>query len=110
MKELSEYITEYVSSGRRKRNASPIISDLKIGDMVRIRSYKDIMDMVTIRNGEMRLYYDKGSYLYIADKMLEMCGDKCKIIDISMHAVRLYDEKFPSMNFWWPSELLLEEL
>jgi hypothetical protein len=109
MKELSEYITEYVSSGRgRKISVSPKISDLKIGDMVRIKSKEDILDMVTIHDDEMRYYYDNGSYLYIADKMLEMCGDVCKVVSTSLSAVKLYDKKFPSMQCWWPLELLEE--
>lgn len=106
---LKDYITEYVSSGRRKRNVSPKLSDLNIGDMVRIKSKKDILDMINFAaNGEMRYYYDSGGYLYIANEMLEMCGDECKIIDKTFSAVRLYDKKFPKMKCFWAPELLEE--
>jgi hypothetical protein len=90
---LEQYITEAISTGKHTKKYDEEFYDLKVGDRVRVKSKKEILDIPGVEETKYGDYmikdYTRPSGMkrdfYINPRMFDYCGKEFTVGDIDEH-------------------------
>ena len=105
--ELKDYISEAISSKSHNYDIDP--GELKVGDKVRVKSWKEIMSMCDQSNKDLpRYWFEKNgrkTYLLLNTEMRKMAG---KVFTVScVYGDNTLVSLEPDGNYWaWHPHLL----